>query len=364
MTAGLRLGRLFGAPVVADASALVLAVMFGVAVLVDLRSRELGSADTNWIIALVTGVAVVASVLLHEASHAAVARASGLRVRSIRLYLFGGYSVIDGRPSAATEILVSAAGPAASLGLGAVLWPVSAAMGDTSVVGRALFALALANLAIGCFNLLPGFPLDGGRILRGILSHRGRDRVRATQIVTRIGQWIGYASIGAGAALLLRARVVGVFVLIAGWYLVSSAMKAGRREQLSAAFDGMAVRDAMRPTPEPVSGDTSVASVVELHMIGPRLRSMPVEIDGHIVGVLGQEEIDSIAPSRWPQMRARALMTPIGPADVVDADEPLETLLVRPAGPARRVVVVEGDTVVGIIDGSDLATVMPESGTP
>lgn len=359
MTSGVRLGRVFGAPIVADASAFVLALLFAVAVLIDLRSSDLGQADTNWIVALATGAAVVLGVLAHEVSHALVAVAMGLHVRSIRLYLFGGYSVIDGKPTAATEVLVSVAGPVASLGLGAALWYGSDAAGSDTVLGRSLYALALANLAIGAFNLLPGFPLDGGRILRGILSAGGRDRVRATRIVTTIGQWIGYAAIGGGAWMLIRREPLGIFILVAGWYLVTTAARAGRREQLSAAFDGMSVRDAMRPTPEAVSGNSSVSTVVELYLVGPRLRTMPVELDGRIVGIIGQEEIDTVAPARWPQMRVRALMTPIGPADTIDAEEPLDTLLVRPAGPARRVVVVDDGTVVGVLDGSDLARVMP-----
>lgn len=359
MTSGIRLGRVFGAPVVADASAFILVLLFAMAVLIDLRTADLGNPDTNWIVALATGVGVLVSILVHELSHVATAVARHLHVRSIRLYLFGGYSVIDGRPSPTTEVLVALAGPAVSLLGGMGLWAWSDAVGHETVAGRALFALALANVAVGLFNLLPGFPLDGGRILRGVLSAGGRDRVRATHVATMVGQWIGYAAVGAGIWMLVRREALGVFVLVAGWFLITTAARAGRREQLSAAFDGMSVRDAMRATPEPISGNSSVSVAVELYLIGPRMRTMPVELDGRIVGVLGHDEIDSVAPARWPQMRVRALMTPIGPADVVDADEPLDTLLVRPAGPARRVVVVDDDVVVGIIEGADLAKVMP-----
>lgn len=359
MTSGIRLGRVFGAPIVADASAFVLVLLFAVAVLIDLRTADLGNPQTNWMVALATGVGVLVSILVHELSHVAVAVVRRLHVRSVRLYLFGGYSVIDGRPSPATEVLVSLAGPAVSVLGGYGLWAWSDAVGQDTAFGRALFALALANLGIGLFNLLPGFPLDGGRVLRGLLSAGGRDRVRATHIATMVGQWIGYAAVGGGLWMLVRRQPLGVFLLVAGWFLITTAARAGRREQLSAAFDGMSVRDAMRPTPEPISGNSSVSVAVELYLIGPRMRTMPVELDGHIVGVLGQEEIDSVAPARWPQMRVRALMTPIGPADVVEADDSLDTLLVRPAGPARRVVVVDDDVVVGIIDGSDLAKVMP-----
>ena len=362
MRSGIRFGHVHGAPVVADASAFVLALLFGFAVLVDLETSELGSSDTNWIIASIAGIAVLGSVFVHELSHSVVAVREGLHVREIRLFMFGGYSVIDGRPSARTEAVVSVAGPVVSVLLGGVLWLVSMTLGDASPVGRAVYGVALANVAIGLFNLLPGFPLDGGRVLRGVLAARSGDRVAATRTVAIVGQWIGWASIGAGLVLLVRRSPIGLLILAAGWFLITTAASSGRREQLSATFDGLTVRDAMRETPDAIPGDWVIAKVIEMYAVGPRLRTLPVEMQGRVVGVLGQDEIDSISPSRWPSMRVRALMSEIGPADVVEAEEPLESLLLRPAGSTRRAVVTDHGVVVGVIEGSDLEKVLPERG--
>ncbi|HSJ71474.1 MAG TPA: M50 family metallopeptidase [Acidimicrobiia bacterium] len=360
MTPGIRLGKVLGVPVVADASAFVLAILFAIVVLIDLQMSRIGTNDTNWLVALIAGCAVLASVLIHEVSHVVVAVRHGLGVRAIRLYLFGGYSVIDGNPSPRSEVAVAAAGPIASLVFGGVCWSMAMWAGADSVIGSAIFAVALANIGIGLFNLLPGFPLDGGRVLRGLIASRTGDRVGATQVVAAVGRWIGYAAVGAGAVMIARRSSVGLFVLAAGWYLAATAGRAGRREQLSAALDGLLVRDAMRETPNAVPGRTTVASMLDLHALGPRLRSLPVEIDGRVVGVIGQDEIDAVAPSRWPSVRVRSVMTDIGPDDVVEADAPLEALLVRPAGRTRRVVVTTDDVVVGIIEGSDLAKVLPD----
>jgi predicted transcriptional regulator len=114
----------------------------------------------------------------------------------------------------------------------------------------------------------------------------------------------------------------------------------------------------MRRTDDAVDGNATVSDVLDLYAIGPRLRSQPVAMDGRVVGVIGQDEIDSVAPSRWPSVRARSLMSKIGPADVVEADAPLESLLLRPSGVSGRAVVVEEGTVVGIIDGQALAQVL------
>ena len=361
MTSGIRLGKLQGAPIVADVSAFALVLVFAVAVLIDLRTSGVGSSEAAWVTALVAGVLIVGSVFVHEATHAVVAVRRGLHVRMIRLFFFGGYSVIDGEPSPRDEVAVSASGPIMSVVLGAGLWFVSGAIGHDTVIGRAVFALAIGNLAIGIFNLIPGFPLDGGRALRGLLASGSMDRLAATKRVTMFGFWTGYALLGAGVVLLLRRQIAGLFLLPTGWFLISAANTAGRREQLSLSFDGMTVRDAMRETPEAVSGSWTVSHLVEMYTMGPRLRSVPVEVGGRVVGVIGEAEIEDTAPARWPSLRVKSVMTEIGPDDLVPADEPLETLLLRPAGRSGRAVVVDHtDTVVGIIEGADLARVMPE----
>ena len=362
MKSGIRLGSLDGAPIVADASAFVLALLFAVAVLIDLRTSDVGDPSTDWIVAAVSGVLVVGCILVHELAHAVVAQRLGMQVRAVRLYLFGGYSVIDGVRSSRAEFVVSAAGPVASLFLGLLFFATGFTIGTEVAVGRAAMAIAAVNVAIGLFNLIPGFPLDGGRMLRGVLTARGMNRVKATGTVTRIGAVFGWVTMGAGIVVLLRLGLMGLLIIAAGWFLASSASSTGRREQLSAAFDGLEIHDAMRPISEAVDGTTTVSNILDMYAMGPRLKSLPVAVDGRVVGVLGQEEIDSVAPSRWPSIRAMALMTAIGSDDVVRADESLDVLLLRPAGPSRRVVVVDDNGVtVGIIEGEDLAKVMPEA---
>ena len=360
MNSGIRLGTVFGAPIVADISAFVLGLIFGVAVFVEIERADVGSTGSNGIVAIIAGLLVILSVVAHELAHAWVAHRRGLEVRMIRIYLFGGYSVIDGVRSPATETVVSLAGPAASFVVAGIFALPGWLLGDDSAVGRALLALGAVNAAIAIFNLIPGFPLDGGRILRGLLTSRGTDRVRATQIVTTVGSVTGYVIIGAGIVVLLRFGLVGLLVVAAGWFLASAAVAAGRREQLSAAFDGLTVKDAMRSTPDAISGRSTLSQVLDRYAIGPTLKTYPVDVGGRVVGVLGQPEIDAVAPPRWPAVRANTAMTPIGPGDVALADDPLDTLLLRPAGPSRRVVVVENGVTIGIIEGDDIARLLPE----
>jgi len=114
----------------------------------------------------------------------------------------------------------------------------------------------------------------------------------------------------------------------------------------------------MRETAEAVDANSTISDLLDSYVVGPRLRPLPVQMSGRVVGIIGQEEIDSISPSRWPSLRVRALMTRIGPADVVEADAPLESLLLRPAGASGGAVVVKDGIVVGMIDGVALASVL------
>lgn len=358
MSSAVRLGRYAGVDVVADASALLLALLFAGAVFIHLQQSVPDASDERaGVLAVLAGFAVVGCIFVHEVTHVVTARRRGLSVRSIRLLMFGGYSVIDGVPSPRTELLVAAAGPVASLLLGLVFLAGSYAVGADSLVGSTLLAVGFASVAIGAFNLLPGFPLDGGRVVRSLLVIGGRDRVKATRDVTTLGRVLGAMAMVLGAYLLVTRLPTGLFWLIGGWFLMATAVSAGRREELSVAFDGMTVADLMRLTPDAVSGDATVSDVLDEHAIGPRLSSLPVQLSGRVVGVLGQEEIDSIAPSRWPSMRARALMTEIGPGNVVDADAPLETLFLPSGATSGRIVVARDGIVVGIIDEQALSSV-------
>lgn len=356
MSRWVRLGRFSGVPVVADQSAFMLALLFGGAVFIRIGQSAAGvSSEVAAAVAVVCAAAIVGSLFLHEVGHVLLAERRGLTIRSIRLYMFGGYTVIDGVPSARTELLVAIAGPVVSALLGVAFLSGPILLGTDNIVGIAMWALAVGNIAIAAFNLLPGFPLDGGRILRSILSDGGRDRVKATRAVASIGRTIGFVVALIGVVLVATRNMSGLFWIVGGGFLATAAVSAGRREQLSVAFDGMTVADAMHPTPEAVSGNSTIVSVLDAFEIGPRLPPIPVQMSGRVVGIIGHEEIDSIAPSRWPSMRVRALMTRIGPMDVVDADVPLESIILAPSGSGSAVVVVRDGVVVGIVDRRSLS---------
>jgi len=355
---GIRLGAIRGIEIVADASASVLALLFGTAVFVDLLTRDLVTSNERaLVLATIAGVLIIVSVFLHEAAHAVVGVAKGQKVLGIRLFMFGGYSVIEGRPSPMTEFQVALAGPAASVFLGFAFWMASL-LATSSDIAAMTVAISIANVAIGLFNLFPGFPLDGGRVLRGLIAARTGDPLMATRLVAMVGRYTGWAIMAVGVALIIRTEGVGLFWVVAGWFLATTALQTGRREELAQTFAGQTAASVMRPIGETVPGSMHVSKMVDLYAMGPDLRSQAVEVDGRVVGVIGQPELDATAPARWVATAVERLMTRIGPGDVVEVDEPLENLLIRPAGGAGRIVVVDGGAAVGIIEPRDLGSKM------
>jgi Zn-dependent protease len=361
---GIRLGRIGGAEIVADVSVLVVAVAVVIVLFADFGATY---PDTDpairAIVALLTGAAFVGSVLAHETSHAIVAQRRGMLVRRIQLLAFGGYTMIEGRSERPTdELAVSASGPIVSLLLAALLWLVAAAASGAPEAQEAIRFVAFANFFIAAFNLIPGFPLDGGRVLRAAVWHFNADRVRATAIAVQAGRVFGWFVVGIAAVLALATlspwALLGAFL---GWYLLRSAEIAGRRELAMTKAAGLVAGDVMRSTPDPVPGGMFVGQVIDLYQIGSRLRSLPVEVDGRIRGVLGESEIERLSPARRVSTRAAAVMAKIGPADVVDARMPLDAMMRRPAGKTGRLVVVSDGRAVGIIEGADLGRVVADA---
>lgn len=354
MNGGIRLGTVRGVEVVADASAVVLALLFGTVVFVDLLTRELVSSnERGLVLATIAGVLIVICILAHEAAHAIVAIRNGQHVLGIRIFMFGGYSVIEGRPTPMQEFRIAIAGPATSILFGLVFWMLTLVLPGDDLIATAR-ALALANIAIGLFNLFPGFPLDGGRVLRGLIASRGGDCIAATRAVASIGRYTGWAVMLVGVLLLVAQEGAGLFWLVAGWFLAGTAVQTGRREELTQLFDGTTAADVMHTTADAVPSAMHIEQMVDLYGMGPEMRTQVVEKNGRVVGVVGQTEIDSLSPARWISTPVERVMTEIGPGDIVDADEPLETLMLRPPGPSRRAVVVRKGTVVGVIESTDL----------
>jgi Zn-dependent protease len=359
MSAAVRLGRIRGVEVIADISVFIVAGLLGLAQLLSLDATyDAGTIDT--VLAIVVVFAYVGSLLLHEALHTIVAIGRGLDVRRIRLLVFGGYSLIDDRDAKPSdEFWVAMAGPVGSLAAGGLLWGLAWAMRWNEPTADTLRFLAIINVLIAAFNLLPGLPLDGGRALRAVLWNLNGDRLRSARMATVAGRMVGLGVAGLGVYLVVfPGDLTGFIWILLGWFLYRSATAAGKREELIALVAGSTARDVMRSTPDAVPGSMRVAEVTALYQIGPSLRTLPVQVGGRVTGIIGQAEIDELAPGRRELGRAASVMTPIGPGDIVDANTPVDALIGGTAAGGPRLVVVDDGVVVGVIVVADLETAL------
>ena len=356
MRRGFRLVRLLGVDILVDGSLLILVFLLAWSLTVDFGDRYPDlTTGVRLLYATTTSLLFLGSVLIHELSHSVVARRRGLDVVQIRLFIFGGVSEIrDDARGPGEEFAVAAAGPLASLVLGGLLAGLGLLV--TGPWGRVFGLLGVANVILAGFNLLPGLPLDGGRVLHAALWRWRGDSEAATRIAVGSGRLLGLALAGVGMVVFLtEAALAGLWAMAVGWFMYQAAMGAKARADFVARIGGARVGDVMRPLAAAVDGGMLVVEVVALHGFGQRLPSLPVEVDGRVRGIVGDREIGSLSEGQRSTRTAAEVMTPIGPADVVAAETPLETFFAREGGATRRALVVADGRVVGVVTAREVA---------
>ena len=310
----------------------------------------------RWLIGGIVAGAFLLSALAHELGHALAARRAGAEGRTVIVYFFGGAAT----PTLQTrtprdEIIAALAGPLVSLGLGVVLVTIAViASSAGGPLGRAIGDICLVvgvlNLVLGGVNLLPAFPLDGGRVTRAIAWSRTGDAAAGLRVSARVGRWVGIGLAGLGIVLILTMDSIdGLMLALCGWFVVSSARAVERSATVDDLLRGLVVRDVMDRdvTGVPVSMTLDTFAEQILEMPGG---SVPV-LDGRdLVGVLGEREVRRVRRSRWESTRAGDLMTATGglpPIDPTTSVRAARDLLVRSG--VDGLPVTEAGEVTGIV---------------
>jgi Zn-dependent protease/CBS domain-containing protein len=308
---------------------------------------------------LVASLFLFASILAHELSHSLVARALGYQVRSITLFIFGGVSEIEGEPrTARDEGAIALAGPLLSFVL-AGLFELPAVLSAPSGVGHAFFAyLAAANVAIAIFNLFPGFPLDGGRVLRAAFRWFGLTLVDATRLVTLAGRLLGLAMIGLGAGLIfLGGFLPGIWLGLIGWFIKSSADASYEEVAFRAQAEEVHVGEVAERL-VPLSPGTSVArALLEHGLQGYGSGLYPVVDSGRLTGVVSVEALRALPRERWSGTTVGELLDARGPvASIGPGTTLLEALeVMTKAGSSELPVTTENGLYLGILRLDDVA---------
>ncbi|OBF99853.1 zinc metalloprotease [Mycobacterium sp. 852014-52450_SCH5900713] len=358
------IGRIAGFPVNVHWSVLVILWLFTWSLASTLPGTVKGySHGAYWLAGACGALVLLASLVAHELAHAVVARRAGVSVGSVTLWLFGGVTTLGGEaktPKAAFRIAI--AGPATSLALAAAFGGLVAALHTVRaapiVIGVASW-LAVINLLLGLFNLLPGAPLDGGRVLRAILWRRHGDSVRASIGAAHAGRVVAFILIGLGLAEFLLGGVVGgVWLAFIGWFIFAASREEETRLSTQQMFSGVRVADAMTAGPHTAPGWITVDDFVQRYVLGDRHSAYPVvDRGGAITGLITLRRLREVAPGQRATVTVGEVAQPLQEVPSGAPQEPLTALLERmaPAGPRSRALVFDGAQVVGIVTPTDVA---------
>ena len=352
----IRIGRLFGIAIRLHVSWLFIFVLLSWTFVAQFTERGAWSNEVCWAAGLLLSILFFLSVLLHELAHSVVAIDQGMRVRNIVLFIFGGMAEITEEPrSAGAEFLMSIAGPMMSFAIAAVagvLWWVTRSLSDpVSVVS---LYLAKINLVLGIFNLIPGFPLDGGRVLRSMIWGATHDVLLATRWATRIGMAVGFLFIAFGVWQVFFSPSVinGIWMLFIGWFLAGAAHAAHNRALLREAVRDRTVRQVTPAFPETVAPDLDLASLVDAHVVGRNLRTLPVVENGCLRGLVTIDQLRRVPRNAWHLTRAVDVMLPADRIRAIHPDAELWTAFeMMNDGETTVLAVIESDgRFVGLLD--------------
>ncbi len=313
--------------------------------------------STYWVVGVVSTLGLFVSVLVHELSHSLVARARGRAVRDITLFIFGGVSNLEGeaeRPLG--EFLVSVVGPLTSFALAALAWAVLRLLAPgESPLGATLAYLAFINLLLGVFNLLPGFPLDGGRVLRSAVWAATGSLDQATKVASYVGQGVSLVLIFLGVAQVLAGNVLGgLWIAFIGWFLNGAAEATRRETALREGLRGARVDDLMSRELPVATPDMTVEELVFEHTLRRGQRALLVIDGGKLLGIVSVTDVRELPHEEWARTPVARIMTP-APLKTVDANADLEQALrLLGDGTINQLPVMEDGRPVGLLSRSDV----------
>ncbi|HEY3375159.1 MAG TPA: site-2 protease family protein [Candidatus Aquicultor sp.] len=361
MESGIRIGKILGIDISLDYSWFVIfaLITFGLAFALFPQLAPDLNSTTYVILGLITSVLFFASVLLHEIMHSLVAKRYGMKIEGIRLMIFGGVSQLSDEPhSAGVEFKMALAGPLTSIILGGIfmgLFFIGRQMHLAVMFLVPTFWLGYINLLLGVFNLLPGFPLDGGRVLRSAIWHFTGNLKRATSIASNFGKGLSYLMILVGVFGIATLNYNLTWFLLIGWYLLRAAETGYQQVIIEEAMEGLKVAHAMTQNPETVAPDINIESMVKEHFMQHNWVAYPVVENNSVKGIITISNIKGLPPRSWGRKLVRDVMIPISTDIVATPDMELsEALSKLDAKDDRRLLVMQGGHLLGILSRLDV----------
>jgi Zn-dependent protease len=381
MRSGFRLGRIAGIEVHIDWSLLIVFILISSSLAFGLFPawHPDWSAGLSWAVALAAAVLFFSSVLTHELAHALVGRVQGVVVRRITLFVFGGIAQMTREPhSWRAELWIAIAGPVASLGLAVVCLLAALALGgDISVSAedpRRVFAglgvlptlllwLGHVNVILALFNLVPGFPLDGGRVLRAALWGLTGNLHKATRWASGAGQGVAWLLIGLGLSMMFGLRVpffgtgpiAGLWLAFIGWFLNNAALVSYRQLLIREALEDVPVSRLMLTRFAAVAPDLPVSALVEEYVLRSEQRAFPVLEQERLIGMVCLHDVRTLNRAAWQATTVREIMTPLERVTwVTPRDDALEVLAILAQRDVNQLPVMEDGRLIGLVRREDI----------
>jgi Zn-dependent protease/CBS domain-containing protein len=316
------------------------------------------TAGRRWTVAAAISMVFFLSILLHEISHSIVARRYGIAVSGITLFVFGGVSNLTKEPETSRqEFLIAIVGPLTSLALALLfavgyiaLSPIEEGAGGVSA------NLAMINLAIGIFNLIPGFPLDGGRVLRSAFWAQKRSLVNATRAAARVGTVVAYGIMALGvAAFFLGSPITGIWFLLIGNFLRSASAESYEQVLVDRMLRGVPARAVLRQDYVTVPPDLMLSQLVEENLLAGQARCFPVVVAGELLGLITLDDVRKVPRDEWATTSVYKAMTPFSRLQTATPRDDLSAVLAQlNSHDINQVPLVEGKLLVGLIHRADV----------
>lgn len=363
MQAQVKLGRIAGISIGLHYSWFIIALLIALSLAAHFHMVNPRWSDGMvWSAAIITGVMFFAALLLHELAHSILAKARGLKVREITLFALGGVSQIDSEaPDAKSEFWIAIVGPITSVVIGIVLIGVAWLAGwrsgaePATPVTAVLLWLGYINLALAAFNMVPGYPLDGGRVLRAVIWWITRNADRATRLASQIGQTVAFAIILLGLFQFFteHGNFGGLWLAFVGWFLLDAARTSYVQVGLMTELRGRTVADIMDRNCPTVEAYLSLQDFVDGFLLRSGLRGYVVVHNDQIVGLITPHEVKEVPRDRWPQTSVQAVMRPLAKVRTVSPETPaLQALQIMGRDDINQIPVVSDGHLEGLFSRS------------
>jgi Zn-dependent protease/CBS domain-containing protein len=331
------------------------------------------SSGQTWTAAVVTGALFFLTLLLHELAHSLVAQSRGLKVTGITLFALGGVSQLqDDATDAKTEFWVAIAGPMASLIIGFGCLTIALGLGwqrstePTTAVTAVLVWLGYINITLAVFNMIPGFPLDGGRVLRSIVWTITKNADRSTRVAARVGQGVAFLFIFDGIWQFFHgAGFGGLWIAFIGWFLMDAAKASYAEVETTEKLSGIRVSEVMSRDCVVVNRGMSLREFVDTYLLTTGQRCFAVEDQGRLVGIITPRDVTKIPRDQWESTTVREAMRPVQELHIIAPDKPvLDALKLMARNDVNQLPVVANGTLQGMVSRSQLVQVLQVRSVP